>query len=251
MFFKEWIEPEEESSIQNCKILRFSEIQDARKKIYGELVETVINHYSNLKRINNYLKKGKFSKLENHINKRIPTNHFHEKGDFGEIFGTEHLKQLHNYEFPILKLRHKHKINRSSEGEDIIGFYIENDEITRICVGEAKVRTKSDSKVIGDAINQLEKSYTPHPIMLKFFSDRVYEFDEELAEKIEDLMSPEVFEQIKKDSWIFFITGFKPKKFKIKDNELDNLILINMYFEDLEEFVLTLFEDCRGYYHEK
>ena len=148
-------------------------------------------------------------------------------------------------------MRHKPKTNRSLEGEDIIGFYIENEEITRICVGEAKVRTNSDSEVIGEAIDQLEESYTLHPTMIKFFSDRVYEIDEELAEKIEDLMSPEFFDQIKKDSWIFFITGFKPRKFKIKDNELDNLILINMHFEDLNEFVPALFEDCRGYYHEE
>ena len=64
-------------------------------------------------------------------------------------------------------------------------------------------------------------------------------------------MSPEFFNQIKKDSWIFLITGNKPKSFKIKDNELDNLILVNMYIDDLNEFVPALFEDCRGHYHEK
>ncbi|MCQ2971904.1 MAG: DUF1837 domain-containing protein [archaeon] len=248
MFFKDWIKLEQESSINNCKVLRFSEIPDARKKIYLKLIERIIEHYSNPKRINNYLKERKFSKLENYINKRIPTDPIHEKGDFGEIFGTEYLKQFHNYTFPILKLRHKTKINKSLEGEDIIGFYIENDEITKICVGEAKVRSNSDSEAIVEAINQLEDSCTPHPIMIKFFSDRVYENDEELAEKIEDLLSPEFFNQIIKDSWIFFITGFKPRNFKIKDNELNNLVLINMHFEDLNKFVPTLFEDCRGYY---
>ncbi|WP_298500850.1 Hachiman antiphage defense system protein HamA [uncultured Methanobrevibacter sp.] len=251
MFFKDWIESEQDLSIQNCIVVKFNEIPDAREKIYEKLVERVIEHYTNPKRVNKYLKDEKFSKLENYINKRIPTDPIHEKGDFGEIFGTEHLKQFHNYTFPILKLRHKHKTNKSLEGEDIIGLYIENGEITRVCVGEAKVRTNSDSNVLGEAIDQLEKSYTLHPTMIKFFSDRVYEIDEELGDKIEDLMSIEFFEQIKKDSWIFFITGYKPRKFNIKNNELNNLFLINVYFEDLDEFIPALFEDCRGYYHEK
>lgn len=252
MFFKDWIELKEEFLQDNCKIFKFSEIPNAREKIYEELTETVINHYSEPKRVKNYLKNEKYSKLESYINNRLPTTPNHKKGDFGEIFGTEHLKQFHNYIFPILKLRHKPKPNKSLEGEDILGFYIEDDEITRICIGESKIRTRSDSKVIGDAFNQLEKSYNPHPILIKFISDRTYDIDEELAEKIEDLISPNsLFYQIKKDNWIFFITGFKPKKFKIKPNKLDNCVLINMYFDDLNEFITTLFEDCRSYYHEE
>lgn len=251
MFFKNWIETEQESSIQNCKILIFSEIPNARENIYQKLIETVIYHYSEPKRVKKYLKEEKFSKLENYLNKRIPTAPDHQKGDFGEIFGTEHLKQFHNYTFPILKLRYKIKTNRSNEGEDILGFYIENDEITRICVGESKVRASSDSNVIEDAIDQLEKSYNPHPIMLKFFSDRIFDIDEDFAEKIEDLLSPEHFKQIQKDSWIFLITGYKPRKFRATPNGLDNLILVNMYFEDLNEFINTLYEDCRSYKYEE
>ena len=252
MFFKDWIELKEEFSQGNCKILKFSEIPNAREKIYEDLTKTVINHYSNPKRVKTYLKNEKYSKLENYINERLPNVSNHEKGDFGEIFGTEHLKQLHNYTFPILKLRYKNKSNKSLEGEDILGFYIEDDEITRICVGESKIRTSGDSKVIGDAIDQLEKSYNPRPISIKFISDRTYDIDEELAEKIEDLLSPNgLFNQIKKDNWIFFITGFKPRKFKTKSNKLDNLVLINMYFDDLNEFITALFEDCRSYYHEE
>ena len=251
MFLKDWIESESESLIQNCKVLKYNEIPNAREKIYEELVERVIEHYTENERIKEYLEDEKYSKLEKHLNESLPTLPNQEKGDFGEIFGTEHLKQFHNYEFPILKLHHKLTPNRSLEGEDILGFYIENKEITRICVGESKVRARSNSKVIEEAIGQLEKSYNPHPVLINFFSKRVYEFDKELAEKIADLMSPEFFNQIKKDSWIFLITGNKPKSFKITDNELDNLILVNMYIDDLNEFVPALFEDCRGRYHEK
>lgn len=251
MFFKDWIELTEETPIQNCKVLKYNEIPNSRKKVYNKLIEKVIEHYTDPKRIHNYLEDEKFSKLEKHINDSLPTSPNHEKGDFGEIFGTEHLNQFHNYTFPILKLRHKLKSNRSLEGEDILGFYIENDKITRICVGESKVRANSDSNVIKKAINQLEDSYNPHPVLIDFYSKRVYDVDEELAEKIEDLKSPEFFNQLKKDSWIFFITGFKPQKIEIKENELDNLILVNMYLKDLNEFISTLFKDCRGYYHEK
>lgn len=251
MFFKKWIELKEETSSKNCKIFKFDEISESREKIYDELTETVIKHYTEPRRINNYLNNEKFSKLENHINNRLPTVPSHEKGDFGEIIGTEHLKQFHNYKFPILKLRHKPKPNKSMEGEDILGFYIENNEITRICIGESKIRSDSDSYVLYDALDQLDKSYHPHPVLLKFFSDRVYDIDEELAEKIEDLTSEETFNKVIKDNWIFYITGFKPRKFNIKPNELDNLILINLYLNDVGNFITTLFEDCRSYYHEK
>ena len=251
MFFKDWIESDQELSINNCKILKYNEIPEAREKIYDKLVERVIEHYTELERINNYLEDEKFSKLEKHINESLPNMPNHEKGDFGEIFGTEHLKQFYDYTFPIFKLRYKLKPNDSIEGEDILGFYIKNDEITGICVGESKVRTKSNSKVIEEAIDQLEKAYNPYPVLIRFYSKRIYEIDKDLAEKIEDLLSPEFFNQIKKDNWIFLITGFKPRKFKIKDNKLDNLVLINMHFKDLNNFVTALFKDCRGYNHEK
>ena len=251
MFFKDWIESEPETYDDNCNILKFKEISNAREEIYEKLIKTVINHYTNPKRVQNYLNDEKFSRLEKYINDRFPSVSNHEKGDFGEIFGTEHLKQLHNYTFPILKLRHKLKNNRSLEGEDILGFYIEDDNIIGICIGESKVRSGSGSGVIDDAINQLEKSYNPHPVLINFYSERVYEFNEELGEKIEDLKKQSVFNQIIKENYIFYITDFKPKKFKIRQHGLDNLTLINMYFEDLSEFIHSLFEDCRGYYHEK
>lgn len=251
LFFKKWIEINDELSSGNCEIVKYSEIPESREKVYEKLTKTVIKHYSEPKRITKYLNNEKFSKLERYINNRLPTVSNHEKGDFGEILGTEHLIQFHNYTFPILKLRHKPKPNRSLEGEDILGFYIENDEITRICVGESKVRSSSDSDVLDDALDQLDKSYHPHPVLLEFLSDRVYSIDEELAEKIEDLTSEEVFNNTLKDNWIFYITGFKPREFKIKPNELDNLVLVHIYLDDLNNFITTLFEDCRGYYHEE
>ena len=251
MFFKDWIELKQELPNTNCVILQFNEIPESREKIYENLIERILSHYTDSKRIKKFLDNEKYDKLEDYINRRIPTKSIPIKGDFGEIFGTEHLKQFHNYEFPITKLMIKLKLNKSPEGEDILGFYIENDEITKICVGEAKVRTRSSSTVLNEAIDQLENSYKPHPVLLKYYSDLIYPFNDELGDQIEDLMSPEVLNNIEKSNWIFYITGFKPQKFNIKPNELDNLVLVHMYINELNDFVTALFEDCRSYYHEE
>lgn len=256
MFFKEWIKIEQGATVNNCEIIKLSEIPDTRESIYDELVKTVVNHYSHPRRIKRYLKDEKFSKLENYINNRIPTVSNHKLGDFGEIFGTEHLKQFYGYCFPVVKLRYKSKPNKSLDGEDILGFFIEDGEITRICVGESKVRSQSDSYVLEDALDQLKKSYNPHPILLKYYSDRIYEnngYSDEFGEKIEDLMSPDVFIGIEKDNWIFYITGFLPRKFNVDNSsdELDNLVLVHMYFNNLNEFVEDIYKDCGGHYNKR
>lgn len=251
MFFKNWVKLTQELNHENCEIFQFEEIPKSRQKIYEQLVQRVISHYTDSKRIKKYLDNEKYSKLEDYINRRIPTKPIPMKGDFGEIYGIEHLKQLHNFKFPITKLLIKLKHNKSPEGEDILGFYIENNKITKICIGESKIRKHSNSTVLDEAIDQLEKSYNPHPVLLRFYSDSVYYFNEELSEQIEDLMSPEILNKVEKYNWIFYITGFRPRKFSIKPNELDNLVVIHMYFDDLNDFITTLFEDCRSYYHEK
>lgn len=251
MFFKNWIQLKQKINHDNCDIFQFDEIPKSRQKIYEQLVQRIISHYTDSKRIKKYLDNEKYEKLEDYINRRIPTKSIPIKGDYGEIFGVEHLKQFHNYEFPITKLMIKLKLNKSLEGEDILGFYIENNKITKICVGEAKVRTRSNSTVLNDAIDQLENSYKPHPVLLKFYSDMIYPVNEELGDQIEDLMSTDILNNIEKSNWIFYITGFKPQKFNIKPNELENLVLVNMCISDLNDFVTNLFEDCRSYYHEE
>lgn len=253
MFFKDWFENEPEVNFKNCKIIKLTEIPESRESIHDKLIETVIHNYSDPDRIKSYLKDEKYSNLERYINRRIPNVPIHRKGDFGEIFGTEHLKQVHGYVFPVTKLRVKFDADESLKKEDILGFFIEEGNITRICVGESKVRSNSDSSALNDAMNQLKKSYNPHPVLLKFFSDTVYGFDEELAEKIEDLMSIEVFSEVEKDNWIYYITGFKPRKFNIDNTsgELSNLFLVHVYFSDLNEFIDNVFDSCRGHYNKE
>lgn len=253
MFLKDWFEDESEIIDDNYDFIKLNEIPGSRKKIRDKLLETIIYHYTEPNRVADYLNNEKFSELESLINNRLPTNSDYKKGDFGEIFGTEHLKQFENYKFPILRLRYKPKANRPMEGEDILGFIIENDEIIKIAIGESKVRQNSDSAVLNQARDELFNSYNPHPILLKFYSDHLYLINKDLSDKIERLMSKENLDKIEKTHWIFYITGFQPRKYNLDNSSknLKNLTLVNIYLEDISDFIINLYHDVGRYYDKK
>lgn len=252
-FDEYWIEYETilENKSKNYKSIKLNEINGARNIIKNALIEVIIKHYISQNEVKRLLNNEKFSTLESVIKSKLPKNDLIRKGDFGEIIAMEHLKQKYGYYFPIFKLRYKNNPEKPLHGEDIIAFKIENNKITAVCIGESKVNKRYNSRTLQNAFSQLCESNI-NPKSLQLISTYLIEKENfDLADQIYELLDLKNFNKIDKDNWIFYITGNYRKKYLDVDNShnnLSNLVLINFYLEDLENFINELFNECEGYY---
>ena len=253
-FINEWLEVYEEKHYSDLSIINFKEKDNKREKIRNKLIETIISYYIKDHVINSYLSNDdKFYRLENYINGKLPHMGKTRKGDFGEIIGTEHIKQEYGYCFPVIKLRYKKNNETSEHGEDILGFIIENNKIVSICIAESKIRSKYSKKPINDAHDQLKSSYIPVPKVLNFIFDILDERNDEFASEVENLFEPKNFMALKKDNIIFTIFGSLPSKnLKVDNtkNELENLKIITIFLPNISDFIDEIYNECAVYYNE-
>lgn len=185
----------------------------------------------------------KFNSLEFYLSNKIPEVENTRKGEFGEIFGTEFLKQKCNYNFPVNKLNKKENKDVPVHGEDILGFKYDDGKISCFCICECKTTKQYKSKVLKDACKQLKKSNI-NPKSLTKFHEELWGSNRDLS--IEIFKAMQKIPDIQTDNWIFYIieqksTGiFKEceclKSFK-------NLKLIYFNLKDLTEFVNSLYNN--------
>lgn len=250
-FDKKWIDVNIENK-DNHTILKLNEKYDVRSEIKDDLIETIIEYYIPKERIN-HLKNEKFSDLENLINSSIPDKDHDKirKGDFGEIISSEHLKQRHNYYFPYPKLTYNPNHNTSSKGDDILAFKINENNIISLCLGEVKVISKYSNTTLNNAYSQLESSYKPHPKSLNLIMNYMYNINDSLVFELEKLLVPEKFKSLRKDNWIFIISGNNPNKLEInKEINLDNLKIVSFPISDLNNFINELYDSCGEFYND-
>lgn len=243
--YPNWINIKEKKS-GNYKVIEVTEIDDSREKIEYNLKKTIVNHYTLPEILDYHLVQinDRFNNLEQYLTNRIPNEERIRKGEFGEIFGTEHLKQRHNYHFPVYRLRKKDNKNAPVHGEDIFGFKYKDNEISCLCICESKVAKQYKTKVLNKACEQLKESNI-NPKSLMKFHEELWNSDKELSIKIFNV-SKEIT-TIKKENWIFYIIENKSIKiFKEHEclNSLENLKLVYFHINDLTEFVNKLYDEC-------
>lgn len=178
------------------------------------------------------------------MSEKIPDRETTRKGEFGEIFGTEFLKQKYDYCFPLNKLNKKDNKDVPAHGEDILGFKYENKEISCFCISECKTAKQYRTDILNDACDQLKKSNI-NPKSLIRFHEELLNSNYELSIKIFEAMQKLPNVQI--DNWIFYI--IEKRSVGIFDereclNSLENLKLIYFNFKDLTNFVNQLYNEC-------
>lgn len=244
-FYDDWINLEEKGN-HEYKFIELSEIEGSREIIAESLKKVIIKYYTVPTVFEHYgsQKTGKFDNLEFYLSKKIPSVEKTRKGEFGEIFGTEFLKQKFNFYFPVNKLNKKDNKDVPVHGEDILGFKCDGDEIIGLCICECKTAKNYSTVILNEACTQLIESNI-NPKTLVKFHDELIDSNPIFAFKIFDVMKNIL--NIKKDNWIFYIIEnrsigiFKEKKCL---NSLENLKLIYFNLKDMTDFVNKLYDDC-------
>lgn len=159
-FCNDWVIPKEKENHGNYKVIELKEIENSRKQIEFHLKTSLIHYYIDPEVFENPQStlEYKFEDLEFYLSHKLPKSDETRKGDFGEIFGTEFLKQKYGYCFPLNKFNDKYNKDSAPHGEDILGFMHENGDIICLCICESKTYKQYATKVLNKACKQLKDS---------------------------------------------------------------------------------------------
>ena len=246
-FYKDWITLEERKQHKNYKVIELTETDESREHIGESLKKVIIKYYivQDVFKFHKSQSNGRFNSLEFYLSKIIPNKETTRKGEFGEIFGTEFLKQKYDYHFPVNKLSKKDNKDVPVHGEDILGFKYENGEISCLCICESKAAKQYKTKVLNKACKQLKESNIDPKSLIKIHEE-LWDSDRDLSLKIFKVMREDML-TIEKDNWIFYILENRSiGVFKEHDclNSLENLKLVYFHLNDLTEFVDNLYNSC-------
>ena len=143
---------------------------------------------------------------------RLPVESRMRMGNCGEVLASEHLRQRHGYNMPVFKLRYMDNPQIAMRGEDLVAFRIgRGNVITALCVGESKAMQVFDSREVRDAHARLKTAYHPHPVSLMMISSILHNRSDKLAEQVDIIIETLGTMPIRRENWIFLITGNTPQ----------------------------------------
>jgi hypothetical protein len=131
-------------------------------------------------------------------------------------------------------------------GEDLVAFRIgKKKAITSLCVGESKAMRVFNSREVKDAHLRLKTAYHPHPVSLMMISSILHDRKDELAEQVDIIIETLGTNPIRRENWIFLITGNKPHdpfaEIQADANVVENLTCVDVVLENLSDFVTEVF----------
>ena len=156
-----------------------TERKGARKIIFKELSERVLDHYIADEKIAEFFTALEFPKAAECIRTLLPMEPKSKSGDLGEILASEFIKEWLEFEVPVKKLRCKDHREMSMRGEDVIGVAYDDKDRLELLKCEAKSAQKLSRKIVNDARNALEKDHgRPSAHSLIFIARRLIQCDD-------------------------------------------------------------------------
>lgn len=191
--FFDWLECEDTPSTNEKKHRKLTNKGIARNSIVSHLSNLIIKHHATPARIAKIEKKKNILERHNFISYmkgKIPVpivNTKTQKGNLGEIILAEYLSSSTGLDLLVYKLHYNPNVEQSMKGDDIL-LFDKTDIQSKVIMGEAKFRAKSNKQALDNIVRSLSKKNLP--ISLTFISDRLEEMGKsDLAEEIDELIS--------------------------------------------------------------
>ena len=218
----------------------------ARVRVKRAITEAIVDHHITPEVLEGALTRRGFTKTKAFLMERLPTEARTRTGNFGEVLASEHLRQRHGYDMPVFKLRYMDNPQMPMRGEDLVAFRLgKKKSITALCVGEAKAMQTFDSREVNDAHARLKTAYHPHPVSLMMISSILHDRKDKLAEQVDIILETLGTKPIRRENWIFIITGNTPRDpfsdIQADANVVENLTCVDVVLENLSDFVTDIF----------
>jgi hypothetical protein len=232
----------EYTKFQHCPM----EEDAARVRVRRPFTEAVVDHHIPPEALEGALARRGFTKTKAMLMERLPAEPRTRTGNFGEVLASEHLRQRHGYDMPVFKLRYMDNPQMPMRGEDLVAFRIGRKKvITALCVGESKAMQTFDSREVKDAHSRLKTAYHPHPVSLMMISSILHDRKDKLAEQVDTIIEMLGTTPIRRENWIFLITGNRPRDpfsgIQTDAKVVENFTCVDVVLEELSGFVTEIF----------
>src|SRR5262249_55638349 len=115
-----------------------------------------------------------------------------------------------------------------------------------LCVGESKALQAFDAREVEDAHNRLKLAYRPHPVSLFLISHILHEKGDALAEQVDIVLETLGTKPVRRENWIFVITGNRPRdpfgEIEEADNVVENLSCVDLSLPGLSDLIQAVFD---------
>ncbi|MBB5640989.1 hypothetical protein BJ997_001537 [Cryobacterium roopkundense] len=171
------------------------------------LIPSFTQHYIKPERLERALRRGG-RRAEIALANRTPTTSRTRSGDFGEILGTNYLKEELNY-MAVFRLRWKDNAKLPMRGDDLLGVRVNIKNELEFLKGEAKSGQRPGASVISKARQALDQyNGMPNPVSVAFLVDRLEESGEvELSDRVDDVMTEEGITADNVEHLLFIFSG--------------------------------------------
>jgi hypothetical protein len=151
-----WCDCKAKSIANGRRLHLLTEIDGARPKAHGRIVETVLSHYEDPRYLADRIKRLGFKKAAKVLEGILPKTKKARSGHVGEILATEAVPAiLPEFDIPIKRLRWLDGRESALRGEDLIGIAHEQKR-ARFLKGESKSRAALTPAVVAEARTALK-----------------------------------------------------------------------------------------------
>ena len=239
------------AAVRNAAYTSFTHLPHAeraglRDQIKEHLAAALLDHHI-ARGYLRALRRRSFRKAAEYLTGRLPADDRTRTGNFGVVLASEHLRQRHGYEMPVFKLRFMDNPRMPMRGEDLVAFRLDRRRaIVALCIGESKALQEFDARQVADAHERLKLAYRPHPVSLLLISNILHEKGDSLADQIDVLLETLGTRPVRRENWIFIITGNRPRDpfsaIQGLPDIVDNLSCVDVQIKELNGLITELFD---------
>lgn len=170
------------------------------------------------------------------------------KAHFAEILACEFVQRFLGYEILHFRLHYNPNPDQSMKGEDILGFRTQPKD--GVLVGEAKYRSRYNSRMVQEAYEALQSGFRPSPASMDFVAT-LQDLDGhlDLAARVRQVNNLLMSDSKKVDRahLLFLTTVGRPQDpfrcIEEKSEVVRKLVTVNVVFgEGISEWINILFE---------
>ena len=250
--FDNWCETDEQKENKK-RFWRFTEKENGREAILGELAKTVRSHYDSLERIADDVKELGYEAASAILRERLPRGKKARSGDLGEILASVLTEEKLGFDVPVRRMHFKDGREVALRGDDFIGVaFDEERNRLQLLKGESKSRkvlSKGTIKIARKFLNRDDGRCTP--ISLLFVADRLLDQggdEEALGKVIRAEVAKKTLPPSRIDHALFTVSGNAPPEALAEDFEAlsqeRRQVVVNLLIEDHQEFIQEIYEEA-------
>jgi hypothetical protein len=174
-FMLDWVQARPcKSTYSSFNHYPLNEIDGSRDTIKDKLVEVVYQHHIDPEYQSLLLEQLAAPIVAAKIRSHFPVEWTTKIGNFGEVLGSEYIRQVLGYEVPVFRLRFNSNHDQSMKGDDAVGVILKGNTL-EFMILEVKTAQNLDKRELVEAVEGLKRAKKlSQPASWEFITERMF-----------------------------------------------------------------------------